>query len=134
MPESTFSHGISIISQPLQGADFPTIVRSCGMDQMVLFSKFMGVDLELIDFRREATRLDWDCVMSGTRTLSGDPRGNTAVDRGQDSWLHPLSPGYERYRVTCYDPGEMKRHHNETVNEYLVSNNILQADIVIDIP
>ena len=42
--------------------------------------------------------------------------------------------GYKKFRVTNYDPKLMKRVHNQKDHKYLISNSILQADVVINVP
>lgn len=119
---------------PLHEADFAEVARATGIASVVKFYKAQGLDIDLVDFRKVRSAYDIDGAMTPHESLDGDPRGSTPVDLAERSWLSPLAPAYERYRVTNYDPGEMSKHHNLKVNEYLIANSILQADVVINIP
>lgn len=70
----------------------------------------------------------------GESALEGDSSGYRAVNLGKKSLLAPLSGHCDRFRVTNYDCSEMRRHHNETTNEYLIPQTVLDADVVINLP
>lgn len=62
------------------------------------------------------------------------PRGYTVVDLGKYSALYDIINDYKKFRVTNYIPNLTKEHHNPKKNEYLISNTILQADVIINLP
>jgi uncharacterized protein (DUF362 family) len=125
---------IIIGDAPLQITNFGRVAWLSGLDGVVNFFKAQEVDIELIDFRQSQSSRASDDIIDRRWSLGGDPRGSTVVDLADKSWLMPLASGYERYRVTCYDPAEMRKHHNLTTNEYLIANSVLQADVIINLP
>lgn len=56
------------------------------------------------------------------------------VDIGRDSLLESISGDAEKFRVTMYDPRKMRRNHAPGVHRYLVAADILDADLVINVP
>jgi len=117
---------------PIQQADFDAIVKLAGVDEVLKFYREQGVVVELIDFRlkKSITRLGFSEFLP----LSGDPRGSTVVNLGRRSRLASIARDCKRFRVTCYDPSFMAKHHNDETNEYMVANSALSADLIINIP
>src|SRR5208337_5696086 len=55
------------------------------------------------------------------------------VDLGEASMLEAVSHDHENFRVTYYDPAELKIHHGPGKHEYCISKRILQADVVFNV-
>jgi uncharacterized protein (DUF362 family) len=125
---------IIIGDAPLQSCDFESVTALTGIRGVVDYYASRVIPVELVDFRKVESRFTADGVVDSRTALEGDPLGTTPVDLGGLSRLAGIAEGYHRYRVTNYDPREMSKHHNESVNEYLIANSILQADVVINIP
>jgi len=120
---------------PVQSASFQKIVERVGLQEVCDdISSHWNLPVRIVDFRLWAVELDENhCVVDG-KNLPGDPSGYRAVDLGNDSLLAVISNDYERFRVTSYDCHEMVKHHNHEVNEYLIPQTVLDADIVINLP
>ncbi len=120
---------------PIQSADFGKILNRTGLQQVCDdVSNIWNMPVRLVDFRLWAIEMDENkCVVDGM-ALAGDIAGYRPVDLGRQSLLAPLADGYERFRVTSYDCREMIKHHNHTVNEYLIPKTVLDADVVINLP
>lgn len=114
---------------PLQSCDFPKLVQEQGYNLLVGFFQKQGIGVELKDFRLVKSRVNHGIV----NVISQEEAKNcTVVELGEISEHH--SDGYERLRVTNYNPDEMKKHHNEKCHEYMVATPILQADVIINLP
>lgn len=126
---------VTIADAPLQDADFEEIISLAGIIEIISFyKKNTNFRIDLIDLRRErAYRGRLDYIVKREK-LNGDPLGYTAVDLGSDSELFEIRSGYKKFRVTQYDKNEMLTHHNEVKNEYLISNSVLSADVIINLP
>jgi uncharacterized protein (DUF362 family) len=125
---------ITVGDAPLQSADFKKLVEMNGIDRIGdFYSQNTGVGFELIDLRLSSVTKR-DSGLLHRRDLYGDQSGYSAVDLGKDSALCDLDEGYERYRVTNYDKSEMTRHHNPGRHEYLISNSVLAADVIVNLP
>lgn len=129
-------HGEIVVGDaPVQSADFGKILERTGLKMVCEdVSKAWNIPIRLVDFRLWAREADENqCIVKG-KTLAGDASGYQAVDLGKHSLLAQLGDGFERFRVTSYDCREMIRHHNLEVNEYLVPQTVLDADVVINLP
>ncbi|MBN1531193.1 MAG: DUF362 domain-containing protein [Spirochaetes bacterium] len=81
------------------------------------------------DFRRTVSERNWR-ISEDLQTLED----YTEVDVGRHSLLEPVSGDWRRFRVTVYDPRKMWNHHNPGTHRYLVAREILEADLVINMP
>ena len=120
---------------PLQSCQFTKLCDTSGMSQVIEFyKKYALASIELIDFRQQHATTDHSRQIVEVVSAAGDPRGYSVVDLGARSMLAPVSRRSSRFRVTNYDPTKMSLHHNLEVNEYLVSQSVLTADVVISMP
>src|SRR6185312_2947588 len=55
-------------------------------------------------------------------------------DLGSDSLLEPLAADAEKFRVTMYNPDLLQRSHSRGRHQYLIAREVLQADVVINLP
>ncbi|MCD4738724.1 MAG: DUF362 domain-containing protein [Anaerolineae bacterium] len=129
-------HGTLIVGDaPLQTTDFDILVRNSGLGALADFYRhYAHLDFHLTDFRREHSVKDQRGRIVQRFDLAGDPRGYRAVNLGSSSLLKPCIDQYKNFRVTNYDPEEMMTHHNPMINEYLISQSVLDADVVINLP
>jgi uncharacterized protein (DUF362 family) len=120
---------------PLQSCRFQQLCKVSGLDDVIHFyRKNSSIPIELLDFRQEHAMTDNSGQIMRVAGAAGDPRGYSVVDLAQRSMLAPVSARFQRFRVTNYDPSLMSRHHNVAKNEYLVSQTVLSADVVISMP
>jgi uncharacterized protein (DUF362 family) len=131
---------IVVADAPLQSCDFEHLVAVNRMRELLdeLASAHQGVAFRLIDLRKTVfKRLSLRDSLRGVefqKTGTGADDGYTLVKLDGKSLLTDLDDRFERFRVTHYDHTLMHEHHNREVNEYLVGNPILQADVVINLP
>jgi uncharacterized protein (DUF362 family) len=118
---------------PLQSCDFDRLVGESGLSGWSAElrgrdSRFAG----LADFRR--TR----CVFeNGIRTASEDelPLDQFVLfDLGRDSLLEPVTDSRANFRVTQYDPDKLGRTHGRGRHQYLVSREVIAADVIVNLP
>lgn len=114
---------------PLQSCNFDRLVQEQGYSSLIRFYKKQGFNVELQDFRLIKSR-----VKHGVVNTIGKGKSDkcTVVSLGELS--EHDSNGYERLRVTCYNPDEMRRHHNENEHEYMIATQVLEADVIINLP
>jgi uncharacterized protein (DUF362 family) len=118
---------------PLQGCDFQKLLQKTGLDEWSEALKnrerrFKGIR----DFRRTVAMF-----VDGVRIANEDvqPLDNfTLFDLGSDSLLEPITADDASFRVTCYDPRLMARTHAPGCHRYLVAREILEADVIINLP
>ena len=117
---------------PLQGCDFEQLMGYAGMRKVVSDFQVRGFPLEVKDFRRTVMREDGEL-----KRVSEELRPESdyvLVDLGADSLLEPISMDWKRFRVSLYDSRKMRPHHCPGRHRYLVARDILEADLVVNVP
>ena len=129
---------VEVADAPLQGCDLPELRRRSMIDDLLdgYRERFPGVDFGVVDLRKTVLTPAgrWAQGLETQSRQSGDPRGYRLIDLGQDSLLTDIHDRFRRFRVTMYDHRMMHEHHSELVHEYLVSDSVLSADFVVNIP
>ncbi|MFI5229887.1 MAG: DUF362 domain-containing protein, partial [Gemmatimonadales bacterium] len=118
---------------PLQSCDFDRLMRETGLgewgaDLARTDARFAGV----ADFRR--TRCIYE---NGIRTATEDeiPLDQFVLfDLGTDSLLEPVTDSRASFRVTQYDPDKLGRTHGRGRHQYLVSREVIAADVIVNLP
>lgn len=132
--------GIIIVGDaPMQECKFDRLVEESGYLRLIEYLKQKlkgtGIEVSIVDFRelRSTSKRGIRYSEIGKYEYSG--LGATIVDLGDDSEFAGQSGyTYENIRITNYDPALLKQHHNSKVNEYKVSREILNADVIINMP
>jgi uncharacterized protein (DUF362 family) len=118
---------------PIQSCDFDRLLTRTGLGGWAdslrrRERRFTGIR----DFRRTT------CVVShGVRTAAENlqPEENFVLfDLGADSLLEPITQPGNRFRVAWYDPRLMARTHRPGQHQYLIARDVLEADVVINVP
>ncbi len=117
---------------PLQGCDFERLLDFGGLRAVIADFQSRGLPLAVKDFRRTVMREEGELkqVAEELRPESDYVR----VDLGADSLLEPISGDWKKFRVTVYDPRKMRAHHRPGRHRYLVAREILEADLVVNVP
>lgn len=118
---------------PLQACDFAALLRTTALDAwgdalQTADSRFLGIR----DFRRTISE-----IRDGVRFAREDQRPRdefVLFDLGTDSLLEPITDRRGRFRVTQYDPSQMVTTHGTGRHQYLVARDILEADVVFNLP
>ncbi len=125
---------VEIAEAPQHDCDFEVVSRQLGLAQIdAHLRESLGRALPVIDLRREVVSYR-DGVIVARRELPGDPRGYRVVDLGGRSWLASAERDPSRFRGADYDPGPTADHHRDGHHEYLLSETVLQADLVLNLP
>jgi uncharacterized protein (DUF362 family) len=125
---------VTIAEAPQHDCDFERIREIVGLDELVHFYETtIGRELGVVDLRREAVTYQ-DGVIVERHALPGDPKGYRAVDLGDRSFFFGSGIDPQRMRGADYDPGPTAMHHSDGRNEYLLSETVLSADLVVNMP
>jgi uncharacterized protein (DUF362 family) len=125
---------VTLAEAPQMDCDFERIRAIVGLDAIASFyTEELGLDFEILDLRREAVIFEHGIIVS-RRDLPGDPKGYRRVDLGERSFFHGSGLDPERFRGADYDPGPTAEHHRDGRNEYLLSETVLSADLVVNLP
>jgi len=125
---------VAIAEAPQMDCDFEMIREIVGLDEIVeVYADALGRNLEVIDLRREAVVFQ-DGIIQYRKALPGDPLGYREVDLGERSFFAGSGLDPSRFRGADYDPGPTAEHHSGGRNAYLLSETVLSADLVINLP
>jgi uncharacterized protein (DUF362 family) len=118
---------------PVQGCDFDRLLSATGLDEWAADlterePRFKGI----FDFRR-TTCVFVDGVRIASENLRDEDRF-ALFDLGRESLLEPITDSKASFRVTCYDPRLMSRTHASGRHQYLVAKEVLEADVIINLP
>lgn len=118
---------------PVQGCDFDALLAATGLGRWAeglaaREPRFKGVR----DFRRTVSSFDGG-VRRASEGVQSEERF-ALFDLGAESLLEPITDGGGRFRVTCYDPRLLARTHAPGRHQYLVAKEVLEADVVINLP
>lgn len=123
---------VAVGDAPQTESSFSKMVRLLELDAIRDFYRGKGLDLELIDFRKE----EWTAVeevIVERKKLPGDPNGAVAFDLGERSEFVGHG-GAGRYYGADYDDKEVNRRHSGGRHEYLISGSAIKCDVFINIP
>lgn len=118
---------------PIQGCDFDVLLERSGVSGWAAAlaardARFAGVR----DFRRTKAT-----VHAGVREAARDQRSLenfVLFDLARESLLEPITGEDHAFRVTQYPPALMERTHAPGRHQYLVAREVLEADVVVNLP
>jgi uncharacterized protein (DUF362 family) len=122
---------------PLQSCDWPRVIRETGADRVEQFYRQQGpgmLPVRAVDLRGHVVRQSRLGGLSLERHAE-DSR-SVAVDLGRRSLLETFfsSHAAPKLRVLDYDPRRTERCHAPGKHVYLISREILEADVVLSLP
>lgn len=124
---------VTIAEAPQQDCDFDQIRSLVGLDELIAHYGAQGKTLGVIDLRREAVTFR-DGIIVERRSLPGDPQGYREVDLGDCSFFAASGLEPHRFRGADYDPAPTAEYHRDGRNAYLLSESVLSADLVVNLP
>ena len=122
---------IIIGDAPMQECDFSYLLKNSGYDLLINYYKEKNIDIEIVDFR-ELTSV----VKNGLHysKINESVKG-VVVNLDTDSEFNNTSnEKLKRVRITNYDPRILPTHHHDNIHEYNISQYILNADVIINLP
>ena len=118
---------------PLQGCDFERLLRETALDRWATLLRAREPRFEGVrDFRRTTCEFHY-----GVRQAHEEQIPETdfvLFDLGAESLLEPITDTRGSFRVTQYDPRELRKTHAPGRHRYLVARAIIEADVVVNVP
>ena len=115
---------------PMQECDFDNLIEQSGLKALIQYYKKKGIDISLIDFRGLKSK-----NVNGIYHQELQNEDGTIIDLGKDSEFADFEErDLKNLRITNYSPALLREHHNRQKHEYYVSNYLLKADVVINMP
>lgn len=126
---------IIIGEAPVQGADFQEVVKKSGLADLIEFYRQKNVHIKLLDLRMVIAKRTQNGIVS--TKVANQARANSdyvTVDLGDNSELAEIINLSSLLDITDYRRGAVKKHHCDTKNEYIIPKELLEADLVINVP
>lgn len=118
---------------PIQTTNFKILKDKLNVDEVIHFYRGKtGTIIQIKDFRREIK--EYDKKGGIVRQLWNEKSDAVEIDLKDRSFLYPIQHQYKKFRVTNYDPVKMRKYHNKGTNIFVVDNDILTADVIIQLP
>ena len=116
---------------PLQECNFNKLLEESGYKLLAEYYKNNGIDIEIVDFRQLKSMVRMGVhIAEINETVSG-----TIVDlKDTSEFFVKDGDALSKMRVTNYDPRVLVEHHNLDKHEYFISNYVLNADVIINLP
>ena len=124
---------VEINEAPQMDCQFDEVRRIAGLDELIAFYGALDLEFRVVDLRREEVVFE-DGIIVSRRALPGDPRGYRVVDLGERSFFADSGLDPDRLRGADYDAKPTGDHHRDGRNEYLLSESVLSADLVVNLP
>jgi len=129
-----FRGRVVIADAPQHDCNIEQVKKYSGIEKLQNFyAQYLNFNLEFIDLRQEFVNFT-DGIITGRTKLAGDQLGYSIVDLGADSELHKVETHCKLLRGADYDEEETIIHHSNGEHEYLISNTVLNADLIINVP
>lgn len=116
---------------PVQECDFDKLIKESGLDLIVEKYKNQGIDIELKDFRGLRSVSSYGVLH---QTENKDARYNIVKLQEKSAFFETRHKNINKVRITNYTSDELAQHHNENIHEYCVAADILEADVIINMP
>lgn len=122
---------IVIGDAPMQECVFSNIIEDGGYGQLVRYYESKGIDIKIVDFRELTST-----IVNGVHVakINENSKGTVIDLKDQSEFYGAPKTTLDNIRITNYDPRILTTHHYEGVNEYYISNYILDADVIINMP
>ena len=121
---------IIVADAPVQDCNFENLIKTSGYKNMIDYYKGKGLNISLLDLRGlKATNKNGSLIQE-----ESDIKGILVKldDKSEHAKLN--NNELKNIRITKYDPNELLKHHNKNNHEYLIAKDILEADVIINIP
>lgn len=103
---------------PVQECDFEKLIKINGLEEAINIYQKKGYNIKLSDFRKNEN--------NGAKCR--------IVSLDENSEFCEVDKFYNKYAITNYNLDEMHKHHKNGIHEYLISTDVLEADVVINLP
>jgi len=125
-------HGKIVVGDaPMQECSFTNLIKSSRYDELIDFYKSKGYDVELVDFRELTSVVTHGVYKS---TIKDGAKGRV-VNLGTESEFYGFEEAQaKKVRITNYDPRILPSHHHGETQEYYISQYVLDADVIINMP
>ncbi|MBP3819291.1 MAG: DUF362 domain-containing protein [Butyrivibrio sp.] len=124
---------ITIADAPMQACDFEQLIEKSGYREMVerYQQQYPKIKFEIKDLRGVKS-----FKRNGVCYYTEKQNAEQVVVRlnGESEFAKLPQERIASMRITDYDPDIMRKHHNGKCHEYAIAKDILEADVIINMP
>lgn len=122
---------ITVGDAPMQERNFETLIEESGYKKLIQYYSEKGIKIELVDFRNVRTKNE-----GGIRIKQAEDKENGVIVQlnEKSNFAEICEERLKNLRITNYDPHILQKHHNINVHEYKVAKEILETDVIINLP
>jgi uncharacterized protein (DUF362 family) len=124
---------VRIVEAPQADCEMDIIKKKFRIDELIALYKEKGYTLQFIDTRKEKMKIK-EGVVLGLKPMAGDPNGYTIAKVNEYSEFIGNGIDSNLLRGADYDYDETSLHHHDNRHEYLISNSVLDNDLIINVP
>lgn len=128
---------IIIADAPQMDCNFKELLRITKLNSIQDFywkkRKFKIKILDLRDFWADKKPEDIAFLSKRRKKLPGDPLGSIIVNLSKKSEFYKVR-NWQHFYGADYNRDETIKHHRREIQEYMVSNTILDSDVLISVP
>lgn len=125
---------LAIADAPQFDSNFEKIKEITQIDNLIEYvSNQSEIKIELIDLRQEIVEIE-NGIITNKIIRDGDPKGYTIINLKEESAFSSIENYTKKIYGSDYDFKETRKHHSGGNHEYCISNTILDADVIINIP
>ncbi len=127
---------IIIGDAPLQNCNFNSLKEKNLITEIIEEIRRKNKNIEIVIEDWRITKLENSSKSHSYRFSeeSAVLNGYRLVDLGNESFLEDISDFADKFRVTKYKPSLIQKHHKKGIHQYLISESVLNADFIINIP
>lgn len=119
---------------PVQSCDFENLLQNSGYQKLIDFYREEGINIEWVDFRGTISKHGANGVLVQHTDKECHDKSKI-VNIGSESAFYPLSVAEQKkLRITNYATNETSKHHLGERHEYCISDYVLCADVIINMP
>ncbi|MDD4363727.1 MAG: DUF362 domain-containing protein [Atribacterota bacterium] len=123
---------VVVADAPIQECDYELMMDVSGYNNLINYYRTKGIQIDFIDLRNYKTHVEHGVNIQ--QEIS-NPNSSFKVDLARNSAFADIpAKRFDKLRVTNYDPAIMSQHHSPDKNEYSIAAEILNADVIINMP
>ncbi|MFA5842598.1 MAG: DUF362 domain-containing protein [Candidatus Gracilibacteria bacterium] len=118
---------------PLQSCDLPKLLDRSHIHEVLTNARQQYPQIQFVIE-------DWRLTHYKNKPIPLDDFGNIQsskhqiIDLKQKSFLEDIRDYSNQFRITCYKPSLLKKHHAPGKHEYFIANRVFDADFIINLP
>jgi uncharacterized protein (DUF362 family) len=126
---------IVVADCPLQSADWQLMCKQSGLAEIITrYENQFGSRIKFVDLRKEILTVGKNYVFIANENIPhGDPLGYKEIKLKDKSHLEPIAAD-NKFSIVDHDKSIARKYHQPGDHRYLVSQSILNADLIINLP